>query len=95
VSRMIIDLEVLFDQVGKPRTRPHRSFVTQALGTLQEQLDQTRLVGLIQAGQPSRLARLPKSHVTVFLALLAPAADGLVAYLQSTTDLAIVEILVE
>ena len=95
VSGMIIDLEVLLDQVGHPWTCPQRRFVTQAFGTCQEQLDQPRFVGLIEAGQPSRSARPPQSHVTAFLVLFPPPADGLVAHLQPTTDLAIVEVLVE
>jgi hypothetical protein len=95
VSGMIIDLEVLLDQMGHPLTRPQRCFVTQAFGTFKEQLDQPCFVGLIQAGQPSRSARPPQSNVTALLVFLPPSADGLVAHLQPTTDLAIVEALVE
>jgi hypothetical protein len=54
-----IHLEVLLDQVGNPLTRPQRSFITLALGTLQEQLDQAGFLGFIQTGQPSRSARSP------------------------------------
>jgi hypothetical protein len=89
---MIIDLEVLLDQVRHPLTRPQRRFVTQAFRTFQEQLDQPRFVGLTQAGQPSRSARSPQSNVTAFLVFLPPPANGLVAHLQPTTDLTIIEI---
>ena len=95
MSGMIIDFEVLLDQVGHPWTRPQRRFVTQAFGAFKEQLDQPRFVGLIQARQPPRSARPPQSHVTAFLVFLPPPADGLVAHLQPTTDLTIVEALVE
>jgi len=36
---MILDLEVLFDQVGHSLARPQRCLITQTLGTFTEQLD--------------------------------------------------------
>src|SRR5579862_4010957 len=55
-----------------------------------------RLNGLCPPHSDSnRLARpAPQSNVTTLLAFLPPT-DGLVANLQSTTDVAIVEVLVE
>lgn len=91
VSGVIIHLEVLFDQVRNPWTRPQGSFVTQALGTLQEQLDQTGFVGFIQTRLPSRSPRPPQRNLAVFLIFPPPSADGLVARLQSTADLAVVQ----
>jgi hypothetical protein len=92
---MIIHLEVPFDQVGHPWTRPQGSFITQTFRTLQEQFDQVSFVGLIQTGQASRSTRSPQSHVATLLGFLPPPADCLVAHLKPTTDLTIVEVLVE
>src|SRR5947209_5973864 len=82
--------EVLFDQVGHPWTRPQGSFVTQTLGTLQEQLDQTDLVGFLQTRLASRSPRPPQGHLALFLISLPPSADGLIAHLQPPPDLAVV-----
>jgi hypothetical protein len=95
VSGMIFDAEALLDQIGNPGARPQRSLITQALGTLQQQLDQSRLVGFAQTRQPSRPPGCPQSHVTALLMLLAPPTDGLVAYFQSPADLTIIEIFAE
>ena len=91
MSGVIIHLEILLDQVRNPWTRPQGSFVTQALGTLQEQLDQTGFVDFIQTGLPSRSPRPPQSNLAVFLIFPPPSADGLVARLQPTADLAVVQ----
>src|SRR4051794_26563934 len=89
--RGVIYLEVLLDQVRNPWTRPQGSFVTQALGTLQEQLDQTGFVGFIQTRLPSRSPRPPQRNLAVFLIFPPPSADRLVARLQPTADLAVVQ----
>jgi hypothetical protein len=60
-----------------------------------EQFDQAGLVVLSQTGQSSRSAGPPKSNVATLLMLLPPSANRLIAYLQSTPDLAIVEVFVE
>ncbi len=91
MSGVIIHFEVLFDQVRNPWTRPQGSFVTQALGTFEEQLHQTGFVDFIQTGLPARSPRPPQSNLAVFLIFLPPSADGLVARLQPTADLAVVQ----
>src|ERR1051326_5458983 len=92
---MIIDLEVLADQVGHPFARPQRRFVPQGLRALLEQFHQAGLVGLIQTGKSSRSTGSPQSDVASLLMFLPPPAHCLVAYLQATAYLAIVEILIE
>src|SRR5262249_25793757 len=95
VSRVIVDFEVLLDEVGNSLARPQRCLITQTLGTLMEQLDQTSFVGVIQTRQPSRSAGAPKCDVPSLLVFLPPSADGLVAYLESPANLAVVETLAE
>jgi hypothetical protein len=95
VPRMITDLEIPLDQVGHALTGPQRSFIAQTLWALREQVDQAGFIGLIQTGKPSRVTSTPQRHITAFLVLPAPPADGLVADLQATTNLAIVEPLAE
>lgn len=80
MSGVIIDLEVLFDQVGYSLTGPQRCLITQTLGTLMEQLDQTRFVGSAQTRQAPSSASAPKRDVPTLLVFLTPPADGLVAY---------------
>jgi len=95
MTGMIMHLEVLLDQMGHSLTRPQPSFITEVFGTLQEQLDQTSFVGLIQAGQPSRSTRLAERNVASLLVFLSPTADGLIADLQPPPDLAVVKVFVE
>ena len=95
MSRMIIDLEILVDQVGHPFARPQRRFVPQGLATLMEQFHQAGFVGLIQTGKPSRSTGPPQSDVASILMFLPPPAHCLVAYLQATAYLAIIEVRIE
>ena len=95
MSGVIVDLEVLFNQVGYSLTGPQRCLITQPLGTLMEQLDQTRFVGIAQTRQAPRSASAPKRDVPALLVFLAPPADGLVTYFYSAADLAVVEALAE
>jgi hypothetical protein len=60
-----------------------------------EQVDQAGFSGVIQTGKPSRATSTPQRHITAFLVFLASPANSLVADLQTTTHLAIVEALVE
>ena len=90
---MIFDAEVLLDQIGYPRARPQRSLIAQALGTLQQQFDQARLVGLAQTRQPPRPPGSSQSHVTALMMLPAPPADGLVTHFQPPADLTGIEVL--
>jgi|SRR5215472_16369452 len=92
---MIIDVEALVDQVGHPFARPQRRFVPQGLGTLMEQFHQAGSIGLIQTGKPSRSTGPPQSAVSSLLMFLPPPAYCLVAYLQPTAYLAVVEVLIE
>jgi hypothetical protein len=89
---MIGNAELFFDQMGNPPAGPQRCFKTQPLGTLLEQLHQTLLiVGVEQRLAPGSSGfverRLPTGRI-----LLPPPAHGLVADLQPTADLAVVEL---
>ena len=92
---MITDLEISLDQVGHALTGPQRGFITQSLGALVEQAGQAGSIGLIQTGKSAGAAGTLKCHVTACLLLLPPAANRLVADLQTTTDCAVVEALVK
>ena len=79
MSRVIIDFEVLFDQVGRSLAGPQRRFLTQSLWTLPQQLDQAGFVGFIQTGQAPRSAGPLQGGLSTLLVLRQPSAHGRIA----------------
>ena len=89
---MIGNSELFLDQMGDSPAGPQRGLKTQPLGTLLEQFHQMLLI----EGAEQRLApgsagfterQLPSDQI-----LFPPAAHRLVADLQPTADLAVVEL---
>ena len=95
VPAMRADAKLVFAQVRHSITSPQRRFMAPMLWSLPQQPDQSLLVGGAEPALASRSCGLPQGRLPSCPILLPPTTHGLMANLQTASDLAMVQFLAE